>query len=125
MSKHKDKGKITPKQARKLRDTQRWRILRLKIIKRDNGECFDCKQHDRIAPRHSQLEVDHIVAIKDGGDFWDESNLRTLCKACHNDKSTLERRTKRPGVKFCIHGYARSGNSAWACPICALNLNPD
>ena len=34
-----------------------------------------------------RLEVDHIIAICNGGDMWDEDNLRTLCNKCHKKKT--------------------------------------
>lgn len=36
------------------------------------------------------LEVDHIVAVCNGGDMWDEKNLRTLCKQCHLKKTKTD-----------------------------------
>lgn len=36
---------------------------------------------------HLNLQVDHIVAIENGGDMWDEKNLQTLCGSCHKDKT--------------------------------------
>lgn len=39
-----------------------------------------------------ELEVDHITAISNGGDMWDEENLQTLCKPCHREKTTEDMR---------------------------------
>lgn len=36
------------------------------------------------------LEVDHIERVTDGGDLFDESNLQTLCKDCHAEKTAAE-----------------------------------
>lgn len=33
------------------------------------------------------LQVDHIVAIVNGGEMWDEKNLQTLCGECHKEKT--------------------------------------
>lgn len=34
--------------------------------------------------------VDHIKALKDGGDPFDWANLQALCSACHNEKTKYE-----------------------------------
>ena len=38
--------------------------------------------------------IDHITAIQDGGDPWNEENLQSLCVPCHNRKSGKEKRIK-------------------------------
>jgi 5-methylcytosine-specific restriction enzyme A len=38
-------------------------------------------------PRRSLWEVDHVVAVVDGGGGCDLTNLQTLCFACHKDKT--------------------------------------
>lgn len=38
--------------------------------------------------------VDHIVAIEDGCDPWDETNMQALCRPCHLDKSHREYRSR-------------------------------
>ena len=35
----------------------------------------------------SFFEVDHITAIKNGGDMWDKKNLQVLCVDCHKKKT--------------------------------------
>ena len=56
-----------------------WASLRDKIIARDK-RCCDC-------PSTLNLEVDHIKAIVNGGDMWDEKNLRAICHKCHVKKT--------------------------------------
>lgn len=34
--------------------------------------------------------VDHIIAIKDGGDKLSNKNLQSMCKSCHNIKENKE-----------------------------------
>lgn len=36
------------------------------------------------------LHIDHTVRIADGGHPFDESNLQTLCKYCHHEKTAVE-----------------------------------
>jgi 5-methylcytosine-specific restriction protein A len=62
--------------------TARWRALRLTIFLRDLYTCHSCKQ---VEGNTSLLVCDHIRAHR--GDrhlFWDEANLQTLCKPCHD-----------------------------------------
>jgi 5-methylcytosine-specific restriction enzyme A len=60
----------------------RWRVLRLKIFLRDLYTCRKCKL---VEGNTSLLVCDHIEPHR--GDerlFWDETNLQTLCKGCHD-----------------------------------------
>lgn len=41
--------------------------------------------------------VDHIVAVRDGGEFYDPNNWQTLCKQCHGRKTAEETR-RRQGI---------------------------
>lgn len=68
--------------------TARWRRLRAAILLRDMYRCQRC---GRIGPDTSKLVADHIKPHR-GDDrlFWDEANLQTLCKACHNGAKQRE-----------------------------------
>ena len=61
--------------------TSQWKSLRLRILV---SEPF-CRQCGRPAS-----QVDHIKAIEDGGDPWDEANLQPLCPRCHSAKTWRE-----------------------------------
>ncbi|QDY69318.1 HNH endonuclease [Qingshengfaniella alkalisoli] len=63
--------------------TQRWAAVRKQAKDRDDWKCVTCGNRGR-------LEVDHIVAIRDGGAPYDLSNLQTLCVRCHSRKTRLE-----------------------------------
>lgn len=41
-----------------------------------------------IEQRRPSLHVDHIEPISEGGNKFDESNLRTLCAECHREKTS-------------------------------------
>jgi 5-methylcytosine-specific restriction endonuclease McrA len=41
------------------------------------------------------FEVDHKVALMNGGDQWDEKNLRVLCHDCHLKKTRHDHREKK------------------------------
>lgn len=50
-------------------------------------------QYDIKAPTDGFLQVDHIERIADGGHPFDESNLQTLCRDCHQEKTAAENQT--------------------------------
>ena len=62
------------------------------VLERDGWRCQGCG-------RAGRLEVDHIVALEDGGDPWAFDNLQALCKACHQAKTRTERGDSRPEVE--------------------------
>lgn len=80
---------------RKWYNTARWKALRLSILTRD---MFTCQWPGcgRLVGDTSQLVADHKIAHRgDEALFWDETNLWTLCKPCHD---TLKQREERSGL---------------------------
>jgi 5-methylcytosine-specific restriction protein A len=64
--------------------TERWRKLRLRIFQRDGFTC-QWPGCGRVEGNTSMLVADH--RRRHNGDanlFWDEGNLQTLCKPCHD-----------------------------------------
>ncbi|WP_425909339.1 HNH endonuclease [Nitrobacter sp. TKz-YC02] len=62
--------------------TARWRALRHAVFLRD---LYTCRKCGKAEPNTSLLVCDHKSPHR--GDkklFWDERNLQTLCKACHD-----------------------------------------
>ncbi len=54
------------------------------------------------SPPKLVLEVDHKVAVANGGDMWDLNNLQTLCHSCHVKKTRrdmIEHRRRKKGLK--------------------------
>ncbi len=45
------------------------------------------------------FHVDHIVAIVNGGDQWDEKNLQVLCEKCHHKKTAKDMGKRVKGNK--------------------------
>lgn len=62
--------------------TSQWRRLRDYYITR-HPLCAECLRQGLTTPA---VIVDHIIPIADGGAELDESNLQSLCAACHNRK---------------------------------------
>ncbi|RKD61673.1 HNH endonuclease [Rhizobium sp. WW_1] len=81
---------------RKWYKTAAWQELRLSVLVRD---MFTCRMEScgRFVVDTSQLVADH--KIRHQGDhelFWDEGNLQTLCKHCHD---SLKQREERSGFR--------------------------
>jgi len=62
--------------------------LRWRIFKRDEFRCGACGKSP-ATHRGVDLEVDHIVPVSKGGGN-EETNLRTLCRACNRGKKDRE-----------------------------------
>lgn len=66
-----------------------WNGLKSKIIRERGPRCEMCGAEDK------GLELDHIVALTNGGDMWEKSNLRLLCHGCHVKKTKVDMMKKR------------------------------
>lgn len=77
--------------ADRLRSGKRWQAIRAWVLERDGNRCtFGLYDEDeqRGTPaggcrRRHGLDVHHRIPIEDGGDPFDEANLRTLCDDHH------------------------------------------
>lgn len=72
--------------------TAAWRALRLRIFVRD---LFTCQMRGcgAIESDTSRLVCDHIRPHRgDEAMFWNEDNLQTLCKPCHDRLKQAEER---------------------------------
>lgn len=69
--------------------TARWQRLRWSVLERDE---FTCQWPGcGLQPDTSQLVADHIVPVRvDPALTWDETNLRCLCKTCHDGPRQAE-----------------------------------
>ena len=79
-----------------------WVRVRRIAMDRDKHLCQPCLANGRYTPA---TEVDHITPKTDGGND-DLSNLQSICRACHADKSAAEgaagRQARRDGDGFRI-----------------------
>ncbi len=73
-----------------------WQRVRISIFNRDRGTCQKCGKKPLWFEKRTDLkeyhinnlgEVDHVVAIANGGDNWDLMNLQLLCHKCHIQKT--------------------------------------
>lgn len=72
-----------------LYNTKRWKALRLYRLA-IAPKCRFCEQANKLVPA---CVVDHIKPHKGNLElFWDETNLQSLCKRCHDGtKQAAER----------------------------------
>lgn len=67
--------------------TKRWRDLRDRVLR----EQPVCAEEDCVQP---STDVDHIVAVQDGGSAYDRSNVQGLCHEHHSAKTARELRER-------------------------------
>ena len=56
-----------------------WPKVRLAVLARDG---WRCRIESPVCTGRA-TEVDHIVRLADGGDWWDPANLRAACQPCN------------------------------------------
>ena len=65
--------------------------MRKLVEARDMGLCQFCLEKGKITEATGlKGNVDHIIAIEDGGAIYDPQNLQLLCLKCHGVKSARE-----------------------------------
>lgn len=67
--------------AAQLRSTKAWQAAREQAKRRDAYACVVCGSNEN-------LEVDHIVPLRDGGSAFSLDNLRTVCRE-HNPRGAV------------------------------------
>lgn len=73
-----------PEPGRAIYRSQRWRALRIEVLRRDGFRCCACGARGR-------LEVDHIEPVKTAPErAWELGNLQALCRSCHTRKTRSE-----------------------------------
>lgn len=74
-----------------------WEKTRKRIFERDCGLCQQCKREGRltaVGDRPYSAWCDHIIPKAEGGTD-DDDNLQTLCRACHQAKTDMEKNRGR------------------------------
>lgn len=79
-------------ESRRVYNSARWQRLRTRLL-REHPWCpvEGCTNPTR--------EVDHVLPIEDGGDPWDENNLRPLCRYHHAAKTAEDVKLRRSGAR--------------------------
>ena len=83
----------TMAEHRRLRGSE-WETLRRQVLHRDRGLCVPCHQAGAVTVAR---EVDHVVPQWEGGTD-DPSNLQSICRKCHAEKTAQEARRRAGGV---------------------------
>lgn len=81
-----------------------WAGVRYGVIRLHNFTCVECGFHSK---NDSDFDVDHIVAIVNGGMMYDIDNLRPLCRPCHKKKTAkdIKEKTMRKKGLQSIEGF--------------------
>ncbi len=88
-------------------NTKTWRRLRLAKLA-SNPICYACELRGRAIPA---VAVDHVKAIKAGGDpFPSLDGLMSLCDRCHNEKTNAVDRPDRAASGRRFKGFDVHGN---------------
>lgn len=72
-------------------DSPLWRRLRADHLRR-HPLCVACATKEQAEPA---VLLDHIQAVRDGGEFFDSDNHQGLCRKCHFSKSAREMQSRR------------------------------
>jgi 5-methylcytosine-specific restriction enzyme A len=88
-------------------NTARWKVIRqLKLS--DQPLCYACQLRGQL---RIATVVDHIVAVKAGGEaFPSNDGLMSLCASCHGQKTSAVDRPDRSGRQRRFKGFDVSGN---------------
>lgn len=76
--------------SRKVSSGWEWTRITDRIKERDGFQCTEILGDGKRCPETDGLEVDHVVALEDGGTN-DDANLRTRCADHHLDKHRRQR----------------------------------
>lgn len=78
--------------------TQKWKNKRERILRRDGYLCRECKRYGKLVPA---TEVHHVKHADEYPELiWEDSNLVSLCKACHNAKHPEKRKHNGRGSLY-------------------------
>lgn len=83
--------KRKPTGYQKFYQSKDWKQIRTEVIYRD----VLCQHCGEPYQRGARFQVDHIIAIEDGGGKFELGNLQLLCKTCHDRKSANEGHNRR------------------------------
>ena len=84
----------------------RWLKKREYILRRDGYRCQECKRYGRLTPA---TQVHHIQPLEENPELaYENTNLVSLCLACHNAKHPEKAGNRRGGVRMLRKGAGMS-----------------
>jgi 5-methylcytosine-specific restriction endonuclease McrA len=75
--------------ARKPQYAGPWRRIRREVLERDGHRC----QIRADGCTQNATEVDHILPVSMGGEWYDKDNLRAACQRCNNARNVKHKTT--------------------------------
>ena len=93
---------MTEEQKAAFYNSNRWRLFRKRILRRDEYTCQRCKRYGKVT---TATEVHHIKHLEDFPELaFDPRNCVALCKGCHNmqhpEKGTNSARKNHAMMKY-------------------------
>lgn len=88
--------------ADRVYNSRRWHTVRLEVLHRDGWRCQLCGEPiDQHAPPRSAMSatVDHVVAVVDGGSWYEPENLRAAHLICNSTRANRGR-AGRAAVRY-------------------------
>lgn len=82
-----------PKVAESIYVSPEWRALMGRIFAKRGRFCQDCG----AGGKGVRLYGDHVIELKDGGEPFDEENVRIRCAPCHGRKTAGARKARALG----------------------------
>jgi 5-methylcytosine-specific restriction protein A len=76
------------KVAKSIYNDPRWKALMVKIIAKRGRKCEDCGRTG------CRIFGDHVIELNDGGEPFDEDNVRLRCGSCHGIKTAAAKRAR-------------------------------
>ena len=95
-----------PRPAKRIYDRRRWRDRARPWQLSREPLCRACSLEGKIT---AAVEVDHIVAISAGGDLYHPSNLQSLCRRHHSQKTAYDK-TGRDWTQYTMRGCHPDGS---------------
>ena len=71
------------------------------MLERDGGVC----QIKGVRCQQWATEVDHVVAVADGGEFWSPANLRASCPQCNRARGAMITNDRRWRYRTTVADY--------------------
>jgi 5-methylcytosine-specific restriction protein A len=101
MEAKRDKRRLEEEPWREIYFTKEWERTRRRVLKRDGYRCRVLLDNGARCPVHDRtgvgLQAHHLVALEEGGEPYDLTNLVTACIDHHVELDSERRRQKSQG----------------------------
>ena len=90
----KNHPEILEKRRKELMDEAEEKYQQALNLKEEDINIWGYGEEKELPWAYNTFEVDHILAVVNGGDMWDENNLQVLCYSCHKEKTKEDIKVK-------------------------------